>query len=221
MNVRKITKTTLSLIILITGFVFFSIFYIKLISGLFGYFSNGEDLSFIFKEKLFPNNYIGSYFPMLFYLSIIIILTARILDVILERKAAFSLLTSFVQPLLFTVIITIILFIKPLNILQIWAIFYVCILVSLHTTLKKTILHSETAGPYSNLKLIKGFIITIRDTAKKVILQGVRKFRNPVDEITILSISCIIILLEAISVISLIIFLTMHWRLIFLSHLSY
>jgi len=81
------------------------------------------------------------------------------------------------------------------------------------------ILCSESIGSYANLKLIKGFFLTIKDVVVKVISTNITNFRNPVDETVILSASFMALLLEVMTVISFGIYLATYWRLIFLSHL--
>ena len=227
MTVRNITKTTVSVIISIIGFVFLRLYYVGLLSRLIKYTSdnNGysEEYSSIIGEsiggRLLPNEYIGAYYTGLFYFCVMIIIAVCLIDVILCHKVALNLLSSFVLPLVFTAIVTITLCIVKINILQLWAIFYGFLIICLHSILKRLLLHSESVGSYANLKLIKGFFLTIKDTIVKLISTGKRNFNNPIDEITILSVSSLVLLLEAISVISYIIYLNKYWRLIFLSRL--
>jgi hypothetical protein len=219
MTVRGITKTTLSVSILITGFVFFKKYYAVLLSKLLQLFFPDKELAPVIFGRLFPKEYIGSYFPSLFFFCVIIIIIALILDVILSHKAGLKVLSPFISPLILTVIITTALCIEKLNLLQLWAIFYFWILICLHSTFKKIIIYSESVGDYPNLKLIKGFFITIKDAVSNVISTGIGGFRNPVDEIIILLISAATLLLEVIVFISYIIYLLMYWRLIFLAHL--
>jgi hypothetical protein len=125
MTVRQITKTTVSMIILIIGFVFFRLYYVELLSRLLLKFSSSDDgYSSVISGRLFPNEYIGAYYPGLFYFCVIIIIAVRLIDVILKHKTAFKLLSSFVLPLFLTGIATIALCIVKINILQLWAIFY-------------------------------------------------------------------------------------------------
>jgi len=219
MTVRKITKTTLSVIILIIGFVFFRKYYIGLLLKLLNSLFHIENYAFIIIGRLFPQKYIGAYFPALFYFGVMVIIIARIIDAILGHKVALSQLSSFSSPLFLTVLVTIALCINKINILQLWAIFYLCLIICLHSTFKKIILHSEFVGKYANLKLIKGFFLTIKDAVLKVISTGIGNFGNPVDEITVLSASTVVLLLEVAAVISYGIYLAAYWRLIFLSYL--
>ena len=218
MTVRNITKTTLSVIIIITGFVFFRLYYINLLSKFMQRIYTNEWYATVIIGKLFPGKYIGAYFPKLFYFCVIIIIAARIIDAILDRKTAFGILSPFKLPLFLTAIITAAICIEKLNILQLWAIFYLCILICLHSTFKRIILHAESVGSYANLKLIKRFFLTIKNAIVRVVSIGIKNFSNPVDEITILSASAIVLLSEAVVIISYIIYLTRHWRLIFLSY---
>jgi hypothetical protein len=98
-------------------------------------------------------------------------------------------------------------------------VFYGCIIICLHSTFKKLLLQSETTGSYADLKLIRGFFPTIKNTIVKVFSTGIRNYINPVDEIIILLAASLVLLLEVTAVISYIIYLSNHWRLIFLSHL--
>jgi len=179
-----------------------------------------EDFFFdIIIERLLPNNHIGNFFPKLFYSFVVIILITRAIDTILKGKAGINLLSSFVGPLILTGLVTICLCILPINILQLWAIFYLFLLICLHSTFKLIILDTESAGSYADLKLIKGFFKTIINTVKNAFSTGVKKFRNPIDEVIALSISGVILLLEIITLISFIVYIKIHWRLIFLSFL--
>jgi len=218
MTVREISKTTLSVLILIVGIVFFRLFYVKLLSGLIKLLLHIDEYAVII-GRLFPNNFIGAYFPSLFYFSVMIIIITCILDIILEHKVAFKIISSFKLILFLTILLTIPLCIGKINLLQLWAIFYFCLLICLHSAFKKIMFHSESAGKYANLKLIKGFSLTIKDTILKVISTGIRNFNNPIDETIVLSASAVVLLLEITVLISFIIFLRFHWRLIFLSHL--
>lgn len=166
--------------------------------------------------KLFPNIFIGAFFPALFYCCVMVIIAARIIDAILDWKTALGVLAPFKLPIFLTVIITAGICIEKLNMLQLWAIFYFCILICLHSTFKKIILHSEAVGLYANLKLIKNFFLTIKNAILRIISTGIKNLNNPVDEITILSASAALLLLEAVVLTSYIIYLAKYWRLIFL-----
>jgi len=213
------TKTTISAALLIAGFIFFRLHYTEMIIKLLGYFFEEDIFSGIITERLSPNNYIGNFFPALFYFSVIIILIARTIDVILNEKAALKVLSSFAGPLVLTVLITICLCIPQLSILQLWAIFYLFLLMCLHSTLKMLILDTESVGSYANLKMIKGFFITTKNTIKTAFSTGIKNFRKPLDEVISLSVSGIIWILEIITLISFIVYIKIHWRLIFLSFL--
>jgi len=219
MTVRNITKTTLSVLVLITGFVFFSKYYIVLLTRIMHTLFHIEEYAPIVLNKLLPSGYIGSYYPWLFYFSVIVIIAARMLDAILEQKTALKILSPYISPLILTFIISVALCIDKLNMLQLWGIIYFCLLICLHSTFKKIILFSESVGSYANLKLIKGFVLTIKDSISKVISTGIRNFNNPVDEAFILFTSAIVLLLELMVLISFIVYMSMHWRIIFLSHL--
>jgi hypothetical protein len=91
-------------------------------------------------------------------------------------------------------------------------------LICLHLTFKKIILHSQSVGKYANLKLFKGFFLTIRNTIQNLISTG-RNISNPVDEITIILASSLALLLEITVFVSFIVYLATHWRMIFLAHL--
>jgi len=219
MTVRKTTKTTVSVLILITGFVFFRLYYIKLLSRFLYFISSNDEYFSVISGRLFPKEYIGTYYPGFFYFCVMLIIAVRLIDAILDYKVAFKALAPFGLPLIFTVIVTIALCIVKINILQLWAIFYLCLIICLHSTLKRILTHSETVGSNADLKLVKVFFLTIKDTILKIVSKNKRKFNNPVDEATILSASFLILLLEAGVIISFIIYLAVHWRLIFLSHL--
>jgi len=218
MTVRKITKTTLSVLLLITGFVFLRLHYIGLLSRLISKFGK-DGYSSVISGRLLPREYIGAYYPGLFYFCVIIIIAVCLIDAILDHKVALKLLSSFGLPLFLAAIVTIALCIKKINILQLWAIFYACMIICLHSTFKKMILCSESIGSYADLKLIKGFFLTIKNTVVKIISTNIKNFRNPVDETVILSASFMVLLLELMTVISFGIYLAKYWRLIFLSHL--
>jgi vacuolar-type H+-ATPase subunit I/STV1 len=218
MTVRKITKTTLSVIALITGFVFLRMYYVGLLSRLI-YKLSDDGYFFLISKRLLPREYMGAYYPGLFYFCVIIIIAVYLIDVILDHKAALKALSSFGLPLLLAAIVTIALCIRQINILQLWAIFYACMIICLHSTFKKMIVYSESTGRYVNLKLIKGFFLTIKDVVVKTISTNIKDFGNPVDETVILSASFMVLLLEVMAVISYGIYLATYWRLIFLSHL--
>jgi hypothetical protein len=219
MTVRNIAKTTLSVLTLITGFVFFRKYYILLLSKLMAKFYPIEEYAPIILGKLFPNNYIGSYYPRLFYFCVIIIIAARLLDAILEQKTALKILSPYISPLILTVITTIALCIDKINLLQLWGLIYFFTLICLHSTFKRLILHSESVGSYANLKLIKGYVLTIKDAISKTVSTGITNFNNPVDEVFILFESAIVLLLEVMVLISFVVYMSTHWRIIFLSHL--
>jgi hypothetical protein len=219
MTVKDITKTTLSVVLLITGFVFFRLHYVKMLSWFIKRFSDNDGYVSLISGRLFPNEYIGAYYPRLFYFCVIIIIAVRLIDAILGRKVALKTLSSFKLPLLLAVILSIALCIVNINILQLWAIFYGCVIICLHSTFKKIILCSESIGSYADFKLFKGFFLTIKNIVLRIISTRIKNFSNPVDEITILSASSLVLLLEAIAGISYIIYFAIHWRLIFLSHL--
>jgi len=219
MTVRKITKTTVSVSILIAGFVFFRKYYISLLSKLMKSFFDIEEYAPIVKEKLFPNNYIGAYFPSLFYCGVIIIMAACMLYVILENKSVFGVLSPFIFPFILLIIITIALCIDKINMLQLWTIFYFFMLICLHSTFKKIIVFSESIESDSNLKLFKGFILTVKDVISNAVSTGISYFDNPVDEVIVLSAAAINLLLEIMVFISFIVYLSKYWRLIFLVYL--
>jgi len=79
--------------------------------------------------------------------------------------------------------------------------------------------HTKSVGIYADLKLIKGFVLTIKDAISKTVSTGIKNFNNPADETFILFTSAIVLLLELIVLISFIIYMSMYWRIIFLSHL--
>jgi len=219
MTVRKITATAISVILLIVGFAFFRLHYSEMVMMLTGILFEEDTFYINITERLFPSNYIGRFFPALFYFSVIILLIARTVDAILNTKRALKVLSSFVLPLILAGIITICLLIQPLNILQLWAIFYVLLLICSHSTLQMILLQSELVGSSVSLKLIKNFFITIKSTIKNVFSTGIKKFKNPIDEVAVLLISGIILLLGIVILISFIFYMRIHWRLIFLSFL--
>jgi len=219
MTVRKITKTTLSVIILIIGLVLFRKYYVELLSKLLKYVFKIEEYAPIIIGKLFPNEFIGSFFPKFFYFCVMVIIITRVLDAIFDNKVALKILSPFISPLILTIIISIALCINKLNLLQLWAIFYFCLLICLHSTFKRFILHSESIESYANLKLIKGYFITIKNIIVKAVSTGIGNFNNPVDEVIILLTSTVVLLSEIIVIISYIVYLSKYWRLIFLSHL--
>jgi hypothetical protein len=219
MTVRKITKTTVSVFILITGFVFLRKYYVILLSKLMNFFFHIEEYAPVINDKLFPAKYIGAYFPSLFYYGVIIIIAACMLYVILENKAVFGVLSPFIFPLFLLIIITTAICIDKINMLQLWAIFYFFMLICLHSTFKKIIIYSESTGSYANLKLFKSFFLTVKDAVTKVVSTGITNFNNPIDEVIILFIAAINLLLEVMVLISFIVYLLKFWRLIFLAYL--
>jgi len=219
MTVRDITKTTLAVIILIIGFVFFRLYYVYLLSKFMHLIDAYRWYVPVILGRLFPES-ISAYFPWLFYCGLVILITACIIEAIFEKKTAFGVFSPFKLPLILTVIITAALCINKINILQLWALFYLCILICLHSTFRRIVLLSETVGSYADLKLIKGFIRTVKDTISEVISTGIKKTGNhKIDEITVLSVSAVVLLAEVFVVISYIVYLAVFWRLIFLSHL--
>jgi len=92
-------------------------------------------------------------------------------------------------------------------------------LICLHSTFKKIILYSESIGSYANLKLFKGFFLTIKDAILKVVSTGITNFNNPIDEVFVLLIAAINLLIEVFVLISFIVYLSRYWRLIFLAYL--
>jgi len=219
MTVRQTTKTTLSTLVLITGFVFFRKYFIVFLSRFMSFFFHIEDYAPIVFGKLSPNNYIGSYYPGLFYFCVIVIIAARMLDAILDEKTVFKILSSYTSPLVMTVIISIALCVDKLNLLQLWGIFYLLTLICLHSTFKLIILQSESVGINVYMKSIKDFVETVINTIKKAFSTGIENFRNPIDEVIILLVSAIVLLSEIIVLISFIVYLSMNWRIIFLAHL--
>lgn len=218
MTVRNIGKTTVSLLVLITGFVFFRLYYIDLVAKLLKLIIKIDCFPLV-STRLFPIEYIGAYYPRLFYICVIAILVVRLIDVILDEKVAFKMLSSFVAPLILMAIITIALCIVKLNILQLWAIIYLCLIICLHQTVRIIMKKSSTVGKYANLKLFKDFFPKIIDTIKNVFSKYREKFNNPVDEFFVLLSSFIVLLLELMVVVSYIVYFTKYWRIIFLSHL--
>jgi len=219
MTVRNTTKTTLSVLALITGFIFFSKYYVVLLSRIMHKFFHIEEYAPIIFGKLFPNNYIGGYYPWLFYFSVTVIIAALMLDAVLEQKTGLTILSPYISPLILTGIISIALCIVNLNLLQLWGIFYFCLLICLHSTFKRIIIFSESVGSYADLKLIKGFVLTIKDAISKAVSTGINNFNNPVDEAFILFTSAIVLLLELMVLVSFIVYMSTYWRIIFLSHL--
>jgi hypothetical protein len=219
MTVRKTALSTLTVSILITGFIFFRLYYINLLSKLMNVFFGDNEYFSVISERLSPNMHIGAFFPSLFYFCVIVIIIACFINSILDYKIALKIFSSFKSPLILSVIITISLCIFKINILQLWAIFYGCIILCLHSTLKKLLLQSESTGSYANLKLIKGFFPAIKNTIINAFSTGIRNYNNPVDEIIVLLSVFLVLLLEVIAIISYFIYFTNHWRLIFLSHL--
>jgi len=219
MTVRSTTKTTLSVLVLITGLVYFRKYYIVFLSRIMFKIFHISEYAPIILGKLFPNNYIGSYYPWLFYFCVIVIIAVRMINSILDQEVAFKILSPFIFPLVLTVIISIALCINKLNLLQLWGIIYFCLLICLHSTFKIIILQSESVGTYANLKLIKGFFVTIKDTIENAVSTGVDDFKNPVDEVIILFASALVLLLELMVFISFIVYMSKYWRIIFLSHL--
>jgi len=219
MTVRNTTKTTISVILLVTGFVFFRKYYVPLLSKLINKILHIEEYAPVIFAKLFPKDYIGSYYPKLFYFCVIVIIAARMLYAILDKKTALRILSPYISLLIITVIISAAICIDKLNLLQLWGIFYFFLLICLHSTFKIIILYSESVGSYANLKLIKGFVLTIKDTISSAISTGIGNFRNPVDEVIVLFTSAVVLLMEVMVFISFVIYMSMHWRIIFLSHL--
>jgi len=219
MTVRNITKTTVSVVILFIGFIFFRKYYVELVSKLMNYFFHIEEFIPVITARLFPKMYIGAFYPSLFYFSVIVILIARLLDTILDNKAALNILSPFVSIIIMTVVITAAICIEKINMLQLWGGLYFILLIYLHSTFKNLILLSELIGSYVNLKMIKGFFVTIKDTIQKAVSTGIPNFNNPVDETAILLVSAVLLLLEVMTLISFIVYLHAYWRLIFLAHL--
>jgi len=219
MTVRNTTKTTLSVIALITGFIFFKKYYIVFLSRIMQKILHINEYAPIILGRLFPNSYIGGYYTGLFYFSVTVIIAALMLYAVLEQKTGLTILSPYISPLILTGIVSIALCIYKLNLLQLWGIFYFCLLICLHSTFKKIILNSESVGSYADLKLIKGFVLTVKNAVSKAVSTGIRNFNNPVDEAFILCTSAIVLLLELMVLISFIVYMSMHWRIIFLSHL--
>ena len=220
MTVRTTTKTTVSVILLVIGFFFFRLYFNKLLSQLLlKIIPNEEGYSSIIGERLMPVEYIGSYYTKFFYFCVIIVIVACLLEIILSKKYGLTILSSFAVPLVMTGIISIFLCVEKLNILQLWAIIYLCLIICLHSVFKMIFIHSELVGSYANLKLIKEFFITIKDTILKIIYKSNGRFSNPIDEITVLLASSTTLLFEIMVIISFIVYLSKHWRLIFLSYL--
>ncbi|GBU29630.1 hypothetical protein R84B8_03203 [Treponema sp. R8-4-B8] len=216
MTVRKTTLTTLSVLVLITVFVLISKFYIVILSRIMHTIFHIDKYAPIILGKLFPNNYIGHYYPLLFYICIIAIIAARILDAIIDGETAFKVLSHFISPLIMTGIITIALCINILNMFQLWGIIYLCALICLHLTFKKILVQTESVGINVYMNLIKDFFETIKDTIEKAVSTGIDNFRNPVDEVITLFMSAVVFLLEAMVFVSFIVYMSMHWRVIFL-----
>jgi len=219
MTVRKTTITTLSVLVLIAGFVFFRKYYIVLLSRIMHTFAHIEEYAPVIFGKLLPNSYISSYYSWLFYFSVIVIIVVRMLDAILDQKTGLKILSPYISPLILTGIISIALCIVKLNLLQLWGIFYFCLLICLHSTFKRIIIFSESVGSYADLKLIKGFVLTVKNAISKAVSTGITNFNNPVDEAFILFTSAIVLLLELMVLVSFIVYMSTYWRIIFLSHL--
>jgi hypothetical protein len=218
MTVRKITKTSVSVFILIIGFVFLRIYYVSLLSKLMVFFFHIEGYAPVINDRLFPNNYIGAYFPVLFYCGVIIIMAARTLYAILENKSVFGVLSPFIYPLILLFIISVALCIDKISILQLWTLFYFLMLICLHSTYKKIIVCSKSNNDYENLKLFKGFFLAVKDTVVNVFSYSML-FDNLIDEMVIHLIAIINIILEFGVFISFIVYLSKYWRLIFLAYL--
>jgi hypothetical protein len=141
------------------------------------------------------------------------------IDVIHERKVGFELLSSFGPTLFLTILATVALCVESLSILQLWGVLYILLLVGLHNTLKRILLHLESVGGYSSLKLPKRLFLTIKDIVENAVSVRLVNYKNPIDEITTLILTTVIIVFEVITVIAFISYIATHWRLLFLSHL--
>jgi len=219
MTVRKITKTTVSLIILIVGFIFLRKYYVSLLSKLMNFLFHIEEYAPAVDEKLFPKKYIGAYFPTLFYCGVIIIMAARMLYAILENKSVFGVLSPFIYPLILLIIISAALCIDIINMLQLWTLFYFLMLICLHSTFKEIIVCSESTGSGANLKSLKGCFHAFKDAAENIFSYGISCLDNPIDEMFVFFMAAINLLLELCMFISFIVYLSKYWRLIFLVYL--
>ena len=216
MTVRTTSKTTISVALLIVGIGFLRHFYVELLSR---FIFRNELYSPYLSGKLYPDSFIGGYFPALFYTAVLLVIAVRMVYTILESKVAFDVVPSILFPLLLFAIGTVALCIEQINILQLWAVFYLFLIIVLHSTFKKALRFSESVSGDADLKLFKNLYITIKSIITKLVSSGLRNYSNPVDELTTLSSSAVILVFEALSIISFIAYIAIHWRLIFLAHL--
>jgi hypothetical protein len=220
MTVRQISKTTVSAAVFVVGFIFFHLYYAQLLSMLAGLIYTLEDTNpflYFVNIKLYPVENIDHYFVSLFYFCVIVILIVRIFNAVLSHSVALGFLSSFVQPIFLLLLFSAALMIEQLHILQLWAIFYLLIIISLHSTYhiilgNSTIIRNEQ-------KKLKAFFVTLRKTIQNVKVSGIKSLSNPVDDFLILAAALGIMLLQLITLISFAVYLYTHWRIIFLSHL--
>ena len=120
-TVKKAAGTTISLIALFVGIVYFSPIIKNMLPSEVFYTLNG---------RLYPQYSLGSFYPFIVKTAIIIIIAVGILNAIMRNKVAFGLLSSFSIPIIMSIPVIFTAFNPQVNFYMFWAILQIAVIIS-------------------------------------------------------------------------------------------
>jgi len=145
MNVREVSRTTLSLIIFTIGVVYLN----PILKYVFPYMFNNQIVNVFFytlAERLHPQNYLGWYYPFIVNVAILIIILIGMLDAILKNRVAFGLLFSLDIPIILCCSVIIMAFIPLVNLYVFWGALQLAVIIGIYWMFRRIMQNIYSKG---------------------------------------------------------------------------
>jgi len=191
MTVRKATGTTVSLVVLIVGIVYL----LPVIKNSLPY-----EVFYTLDERMFPQFVHGSFTFFIVKTAIWLIIVVGIFDAILRNRVALGLLSSLNIPIVMSLPVIITAFIPQANIYIFWTVLQISVIIGIYWAFRKTIRNNHSGGqkmiPF--VKEIKNF--------------GGMHSGHVSDHFSVWVVSLLLLVVFAVTIISLLVFLAIHWN---------
>ena len=192
MNVRKISSTTFSLILLIVGLCFF----IPKILHILPY-----EVWHIIDRRFSSQQYIGIHHSFILTFSVWLIVVVGAIDAIFQNRVMLKLLFSFNVPVVLGIPIMLFVFIPSINDYLFWGLFYFTLIFGIYWTFRKFISNNYPGG--QKLILFIKNIKTGTATGDNHIL----------DRYTVFGISILLIVVYTLLLVSFVVYVVTYWRM--------
>jgi len=196
MNVRKVSKTTFSLIVLIVGLIYLlPVIRYALLYGEFYTLGNR-----LYELYYLGGYYLGGYYPFIVNAAIWIMIVAGMLDVIMRNKVAFDVLSSLNIPITVSIPVIIAALFPSVDLIMFWGILQLAVILGIYGTFRKIIRNNHTNG-----QKMTPFI-------KKIKTAGGRPNGHIYDHYVVFGTSLLLLAVYALLVLSFLIYVATHWQ---------